>query len=74
MTFTSVILFSDVVCGIKLFLDNNPDCYPIILSLDNHCNIEFQDAMADSLISILGNNLYIPDEKTLNDPLPSPEV
>lgn len=73
MTFTSIILFSDVIHGIRCFLNNNPDCYPIILSLDNHCNTEFQDAMADLLISILGDNLYIPDEKTLNDPLPSPE-
>ena len=54
-------------------MNNNSDCYPIILSLDNHCSLHFQDAMADSLISILGDNLFVPDEINLDDPLPSPE-
>ena len=73
MTITTKILFSDIIEEIKLFLNNNPDCYPIILSLENYCNVEYQDAMADILFSTLGDSLYIPDEKKLNDPLPSPE-
>ena len=73
LTITTKILFSDVIDGIKLFLNNNPDCYPLILSLENHCSLNFQDAMADSLISILGDSLYIPDEKALFEDLPSPE-
>ena len=72
-TITTKILFSDIIKGINLFLNNTPDCYPLILSLENHCSIPYQDAMADILESILGDRLYLPDEKSLYDPLLSPE-
>ncbi len=73
LTITGKILFHDIIEGIKFFINNNPDCYPIILSLENHCSLPYQDAMADFLISILDDSLYIPDDSTLYDPLPSPE-
>ena len=73
LTITSKILFKDAIHGIKDFLNNNADCYPLILSLEIHCSLLYQDAMAESLISILGESLYIPDEASLYDPLPSPE-
>jgi len=73
LTITGKILFHDIIEGIKFFLNNNPGCYPIILSLENHCSLPFQDAMADFLVSILDDSLYVPDDKSLYDPLPSPE-
>mmetsp|Transcript_7664 Transcript_7664/g.9766 ORF Transcript_7664/g.9766 Transcript_7664/m.9766 type:complete len:874 (+) Transcript_7664:346-2967(+) len=72
-TMTSKILFSDIISGIKFFLTNNPGCYPLILSLENHCSLPFQDSMVQSLVSIFGDSLYVPDESSLFEPLPSPE-
>jgi phosphatidylinositol phospholipase C delta len=74
LTITSKILFFDIIDAIKFFLNSNPDCYPIILSLENHCTLPFQEAMASYMISVFGNkNLFIPDETNLHQPLPSPE-
>ena len=50
----------------------NPKTYPIILSLENHCSIPFQQAMASQMKSILGRHLYIPEESSLRGSLPSP--
>jgi len=72
-TMTSKLPFADILKSIKVFLNFNPYSYPIILSLENHCSIPYQQVMADQLIMILGSRLYVPDENSLDGPLPSPE-
>jgi phosphatidylinositol phospholipase C delta len=72
-TMTSKIPFADILKSIKMFLNFNPYSYPIILSLENHCSIPYQEVMADQLTIILGSRLYVPDEASLEGPLPSPE-
>ena len=69
---TSKILFRDIVSAVKLFLNFHPDTFPLILSLENHCSIPFQEVMAEQLVQILGKSLYVPKEDTLCGPLPSP--
>lgn len=73
LTITSKIMFFDIIDAIKLFLNSNQDCYPIILSLENHCSLPFQESMASYMISVFGESLYIPNEASLHEPLPSPE-
>mmetsp|Transcript_17847 Transcript_17847/g.42100 ORF Transcript_17847/g.42100 Transcript_17847/m.42100 type:complete len:904 (+) Transcript_17847:89-2800(+) len=74
LTLTSKILFEDVIRCVKAYLMANPDTYPIILSLENHCSLEFQETMASDLETILGDFLYVPDMKNGEDNkfLPSP--
>ena len=72
-TMTSKIPFADILKSIRMFLNFNPYSYPIILSLENHCSIPYQEVMADQLTVILGSRLYVPDESSLDGPLPSPE-
>lgn len=72
-TMTSKIRFSDIIQSIKVFLTFNPDSYPIIFSLENHCSLPYQETMADDLTNILGDLLYIPTESSLEGALPSPE-
>ncbi len=69
---TTKILFRDIIKTIKVFLNFHSDTYPIILSFENHCSIPFQMVMADQLIEILGDCLYIPSEESLFGRLPSP--
>jgi phosphatidylinositol phospholipase C delta len=71
-TLTSKIMFEDIIKSLDVFLMLNPKSYPIILSLENHCSIPFQQAMATQLKSILGSRLYVPDESSLRGSLPSP--
>jgi len=71
-TMTSKINFVDIIRTIKLFLNFHPDTLPLILSFENHCSIPFQEYMAEQLIRILGDSLYIPTEASLYGPLPSP--
>ena len=72
-TMTSKILFKDVMQdAIKqyAFFKSN---YPLILSIENHCSIEYQDKMAHHLETILGDMLYKePVDENLTQ-LPSPE-
>lgn len=71
-TATSKILFIDCLLGVKAYLDDNPDTYPIILSLENHCSHGMQEIMAKNLKDTFGDKLYVPpgDELAV---LPSPE-
>jgi len=69
---TSKIPFSDVIETVNEFLESHPDCFPLILSLENHCTVPFQEIMAKNLIEIFGERLYVPDEQILNGILPSP--
>ena len=69
---TSKILFEDIIKSFEVFLTLHPKTYPLILSLENHCSIPYQQVMAAQLKSILGDHLYIPDEESLLGQLPSP--
>ncbi|XP_053554108.1 1-phosphatidylinositol 4,5-bisphosphate phosphodiesterase delta-4 [Bombina bombina] len=72
-TFTSKILFKDVIAAINKYAFRVSE-YPVILSLENHCSVEQQDVMAQHLKSILGEKLVA---STLDGRipicLPSPE-
>jgi hypothetical protein len=71
-TMTTKIKFEDIIKTIKVFLNFHPDSYPIILSFENHCSIPYQQVMAQQLVSILGDSLYVPTEASLFGLLPSP--
>lgn len=72
-TFTSKILFKDVVQTIKDYaFVASP--YPVILSLENHCKRKQQDRMAEILQEVLGEYLYFLPENYLEmETFPSPE-
>ena len=74
-TITTKITFKDTIESVRNFLHLNPNTYPIIISIENHCDIQGQDEMAEILVSILGERLYIPSESELggDKQLPSPE-
>ena len=69
---TSKIRFDDIIKAIKHFLNFNPHIFPIILSFENHCSIPFQEVIAEQLVKILGESLYVPPEESLFGLLPSP--
>lgn len=72
-TITSKILFVDVLRVINNFLETNPNSYPIIISLENHCSAEYQEVMAEQLLTTFGKKLFIPNEGFDNfTDLPSP--
>jgi phosphatidylinositol phospholipase C delta len=74
-TITTKIYFKDTIESIRNFLHLNPNTYPIIISIENHCDIQGQEEMAEILVSILGERLYIPIESEMGGTkqLPSPE-
>ena len=47
--------------------------YPLILSIENHCSVEYQDKMADHLVDILGEILFTDEVNESRNALPSPE-
>lgn len=55
-TLTSKILFKDVIQIIDAYAFKTSQ-YPLILSLENHCDVEQQNVMAHHLKTILGNKL-----------------
>ncbi|XP_032385919.1 1-phosphatidylinositol 4,5-bisphosphate phosphodiesterase delta-4 isoform X2 [Etheostoma spectabile] len=55
-TFTSKILFRDVITTLKEYAFKASD-FPVILSLENHCGVEQQTVMAQHLSQILGDTL-----------------
>ncbi|XP_072235364.1 1-phosphatidylinositol 4,5-bisphosphate phosphodiesterase delta-4 isoform X1 [Leuresthes tenuis] len=72
-TFTSKILFKDVVTAVGNYAFKVSE-YPVILSIENHCSVEQQRVMAQHLNHILGDKLL----KSMLDSkvpirLPSPE-
>lgn len=71
-TMTTKIYFVDIIKTIKVFLNFHPDTFPIVLSFENHCSIPYQEVMAEQLMRILGDLLYVPTEASLYGPLPSP--
>ena len=46
--------------------------YPLILSIENHCSVEYQDKMADHLVDILGEILFTDEVNESRNALPSP--
>jgi phosphatidylinositol phospholipase C delta len=73
-TLTSKILFHSICLVVKNYLDANPDTYPIILSLENHCSHPFQLVMAQDMEQVFGSKLFIPSQEQIGiNQLPSPE-
>ncbi|XP_075994184.1 1-phosphatidylinositol 4,5-bisphosphate phosphodiesterase delta-1a isoform X2 [Genypterus blacodes] len=73
-TFTSKVLFRDVIKAIKEYAFKTSE-YPVILSLENHCSVEQQKLMAHHMISILGGALLVqPLEEAMPTNFPSPEA
>ena len=72
-TVTSKILFKDVIQdAVKKYAFVKSD-YPLILSIENHCSIEYQNKMANHLVNILGDMLYKDPVDENKQELPSPE-
>lgn len=73
-TATSKMTFKDACLVVGNYLRTNPETYPIVLSLENHCSLEYQKIMAKEMKEIFGNKLYVPSEEEFQDgDLPSPE-
>ncbi|KAG5833804.1 hypothetical protein ANANG_G00279750 [Anguilla anguilla] len=53
-TFTSKILFKDVIAAVGSYAFKASE-YPVILSMENHCSVDQQRAMAEHLDHILGD-------------------
>jgi len=74
---TCTIPFLDILRLLRSFLKENPDSFPIILYMENHCSVSKQETMARDLEDVLGaeNMLYIPPE-TMKEKssLPSPDA
>ncbi|KZF19741.1 PLC-like phosphodiesterase [Xylona heveae TC161] len=71
-TLTSKVLFSDCISVIgKYAFVSSP--YPLIISLEVHCNPEQQLVMAETMKSILGDRLLLEPFMTNSLLLPSPE-
>ncbi|KAJ8003621.1 hypothetical protein DPEC_G00150240 [Dallia pectoralis] len=66
-TFTSKILFKDVVSSLRSYAFKVSE-YPVILSLENHCSVDQQRVMAHHLNTILGDMLL---KSTLDGKIPS---
>jgi len=72
-TLTSKLLFKDVLHDAILPYAFSASCYPLVLSIENHCNKEQQDRMAEHFKAILGQLLYTAPVDTSRSELPSPE-
>ena len=71
-TMTSSVLFADCISVIgKYAFESSP--YPLILSLEVHCNAEQQQAMVDIMIKELGEQLVREPLISPSYVLPSPE-
>ncbi|KAL7446922.1 hypothetical protein ACHAXM_011704 [Skeletonema potamos] len=71
----SSLKFSDVLRTVSYFLQSEPNSFPIILLIENHCSLPFQEIMAKNIEFILGKQglLYRPDPNlTPTSVLPSP--
>jgi len=69
------LVFGDVILTIGYFLQSEPQSFPVILLIENHCSLAFQEKMASDIEEILGkqNLLYRPDPSAKEtDAMPSP--
>ncbi|XP_036595446.1 1-phosphatidylinositol 4,5-bisphosphate phosphodiesterase delta-1 isoform X4 [Trichosurus vulpecula] len=71
-TFTSKVLFCDVIKAIKNYAFKVSP-YPVIISLENHCTLEQQRVMAHHLRTILGDLLLDRPVDDMVTDFPSPE-
>jgi len=71
-TLTSTILFVDVIHAINFFVQCNPETYPVILSIEDHCSSPSKDIMAMHMKNIFQDSLYVINENV--EELPSPEI
>ncbi|XP_048779849.2 inactive phospholipase C-like protein 1 isoform X2 [Ostrea edulis] len=71
-TFTSKIQFKAVIEAINTYAFETSE-YPVILSIENHCNIKQQQAMAAYMTSIFGDKLCQECVGENEDGPPSPE-
>jgi len=72
-TLTSKLLLSDVLTDAIKPYAFKASPYPVILSIENHCNKEQQDVMATLFKDILGDMLYTTFVDKSKSELPSPE-
>jgi phosphatidylinositol phospholipase C delta len=71
-TMTSSVLFSDCIKVINDFAFNASE-YPLIISLEVHCNPDQQAAMSEIMKTIFGNKLVTEPLDPIAEILPSPE-
>ena len=72
-TMTSSVLFADCISVIEKYaFESSP--YPLILSLEVHCNPEQQQAMVDIMIRELGEQLIREPVEPSSSRMPSPEA
>ena len=71
-TMTSSVLFSDCISIISKYAFDSSD-YPLIISLEVHCNAQQQQAMADTMIRDFDTALVREPLKPTSFRLPSPE-
>ncbi|CAJ1939159.1 unnamed protein product [Cylindrotheca closterium] len=69
--------FQVVLKIVAQYIDANPDTFPILLNVENHCSFTVQKVMAKQLYDVLGSKglLVVPDESQAvhtKDLLPSP--
>lgn len=72
-TLTTKIELQMVLMVVNNHLAKHPDTYPIILSIENHCSMPYQEAMAKMIKYIFGVRLFIPTANQRTVMLPSPE-
>lgn len=72
-TYTSKILFKDVLTEAVRPFAFFKSKYPLILSIENHCSLECQDKMAEYLEDILDELIYKEPVNEKETQLPSPE-
>jgi len=71
-TLTSKLLLSDVLNDAIKPYAFKASCYPLVLSIENHCSKDQQDVMATLFKDILGDYLYTDDVDQSKTCLPSP--
>ncbi|XP_046546164.1 LOW QUALITY PROTEIN: inactive phospholipase C-like protein 2 [Haliotis rubra] len=71
-TLTSKISFKAVIEAIRDYAFVKSE-YPVILSIENHCTVKQQQAIAHYMTTILGDTLYTAAAEENLEHLPSPE-
>ncbi|XP_059143745.1 1-phosphatidylinositol 4,5-bisphosphate phosphodiesterase delta-4-like [Physella acuta] len=68
-TLTSKISFRSVIRAINDYAFKSSP-FPVTLSIENHCGLEQQQAMADIMSSVFGNKLWCPQTDVIKTPSP----
>ena len=58
-TLTTKISFESIIICVKKYVEANPTTLPIILSIENHCSLQFQQLMATILTKTLEDKLHM---------------